>query len=121
MVQIKNETEYKVACNKIEKLLKVVNGQTPMTDPGMIELTRISDMVADYEELHYPVKPLSLAETIELRMYEMGLTQKKLSELLGLGTSTISEILSGKREPTLKTAREISRKLNIDASVVLGV
>ena len=41
--------------------------------------------------------------------------------MLCLSKSAISDILSGKREPMLKTARDISRKLNIDASVVLGV
>ena len=121
MAQIKNEMEYKVACDRINELLKVVNGQTPASDPNMIELTLISGLVEEYEHVHYPVKPPTLIETINLRMYEMGLTQKKLSELLGLGTSTVSEILSGKRETTLKVAREISKKLNIDASVVLGV
>ena len=121
MTKINNEKEYKLACDRINELLKVVNGQTPLTDPNMIELNLISDLVADYEELHYPVKPLSLAETIELRMYEMGLTRTNLSEMLNLSKSTISDILNGKREPTLKTARDISRKLNIDASVVLGV
>ncbi|MEZ3589778.1 MAG: transcriptional regulator [Muribaculaceae bacterium] len=29
--------------------------------------------------------------------------------------------ISGKSEPTLKVAREMSRKLNIDANIVLGV
>lgn len=53
-------------------------------------------------------------------MYEMGLTQTKLSELLNVSPSRISEYLSGKCEPTLKVAREISRKLNIDANIVLG-
>jgi antitoxin component HigA of HigAB toxin-antitoxin module len=38
-----------------------------------------------------------------------------------LSKSSISDLLSGKRDPTLKTAREIARKLNIDASVVLGL
>lgn len=42
-------------------------------------------------------------------------------ELLGVSTSRISEYLNGKSEPTLKVAREISRKLKIDASIVLGV
>ena len=121
MTKINNEKEYKLACDRINELLKVVNGQTPLTDPNMIELNLISDLVADYEELHYPVKPLSLAETIELRMYEMGLTRTNLSEMLNLSKSTISDILNGKREPTLKTARDISRKLNIDAAVGLGV
>ena len=48
-------------------------------------------------------------------------TPTKLSELLNVSPSRISEYLSGKCEPTLKVAREISRKLNIDANIVLGV
>ena len=121
MTQIKNETQYKASLKRIEELLKVVSNETPATDKDFIELELISNLVADYEEVHYPIKPLSLVETMELRMFEMGLTRKKLSEMLNLSKSTISDILTGKREPTLKTAREISRKLNIDASVVLGV
>ena len=53
-------------------------------------------------------------------MYEMGLTQTKLSELLNVSPSRVSEYFLGKCEPTLKVAREISRKLNIDANIVLG-
>ncbi len=121
MTQIENEIQYKATQQRIEELLKVVGNDTEPTDPNFIELSLISDLMADYEELHHPMKPLSLAETIELRMYEMGLTRKNLSEMLNLSKSTISDILNGKREPTLKTARDISRKLNIDAAVVLGV
>jgi len=54
-------------------------------------------------------------------MYEMKLNQNKLSELLNVSPSRISEYLSGKSEPTLKIAREISKKLNIDSDIVLGV
>ena len=60
-------------------------------------------------------------ETIKLRMYEMGLTQTKLAEMLGLSTARVSEIITGKGEPSLKTGREICRKLNIDPAIVLGV
>ena len=52
-------------------------------------------------------------------MAEMELNQKHLSEFLGVSTSRVSEYLNGKSEPTLKVAREISVKLNIDASIVL--
>ncbi|WP_373748066.1 helix-turn-helix domain-containing protein [Kaistella sp.] len=38
-----------------------------------------------------------------------------------MSTSRVSKYLTGKSEPTLKVAREISKKLNIDASIVLGV
>ncbi|WP_197687246.1 helix-turn-helix transcriptional regulator [Aquiflexum balticum] len=54
-------------------------------------------------------------------MQERGLSQKTLSEVLGISTSRISEYLNGKSEPTLKVAREISRKLDIEASIVLGI
>ena len=68
-----------------------------------------------------PVAAPTLVETIKLRMYEMGLTQTKLAEMLGLSTARMSEIITGKGEPSLKTGREISRKLNIDPAIVLGV
>ena len=54
-------------------------------------------------------------------MYEMGLTQNKLAELLGISPARASEIISGKGQPSLKTGREISRKLDIDPAIVLGV
>ena len=54
-------------------------------------------------------------------MFEMGLTQVALSKLLGINASRICEYLSGKKEPTLKQARIISQKLNIDPAIVLGV
>ena len=54
-------------------------------------------------------------------MAEMGLTQSKLSEMLGISPSRVSDYLAGRSEPTLKIGREISRKLGIDAAIVLGV
>ncbi len=121
MAQIKSEAAYKAALKRIDELLPLVNDETPTDDRNYLELDMISDMVEEYEEVHYPIAKPSMIDVIKLRMYEMGLTQKKLSELLNINASTVSELLAGKREPTLKTAREISRKLNIDASVVLGV
>lgn len=54
-------------------------------------------------------------------MAEMELNQKRLSELLGVSTSRVSEYLNGKSKPPLNVAREVSKKLSIDASIVLGV
>ena len=50
-----------------------------------------------------------------------GTTHSNLTQLLGISPSRVSEYLSGKSEPTLKIGREISRKLHIDANIVLGV
>jgi HTH-type transcriptional regulator/antitoxin HigA len=121
MAQIKTDKQYKAACNRINELLKVVNNNTSTDDKNYLELDLLSDLVADYEEEYYPVATPTLVETLKLRMYEMGLTQTKLAEMLGLSKARISEIITGKGEPSLKTGREISRKLNIDPAIVLGV
>ncbi len=121
MTKIKDKAEYEVLKDRIEELLVTVDNETPEYDKKLIELNLISNLVADYEEEYFPVKAPRLVDVIKLRMYEMNLTQLKLSELLGVSPSRISEYLSGKNEPTLKVAREISKKLNIDASIVLGV
>ncbi len=121
MAQIKNEAAYRVALQRIDELLPLVNDTTPTDDKNYIELDIISDLVEEYEQEHYPISTPSLAEILKLRMYEMGLTQKKLAELLGISAARISEIISGKGDPSLKTGREMCRKLNIDPAVVLGV
>ena len=115
------EKQYKVACERIEELLKIVGNETSENDKNFIELDFLSDVVADYEEKYFPIETPSLQDVIKLRMYEMGTSQVKLSEILNVSPSRVSEYLTGKSEPTLKVAREISKKLKIDASVVLGV
>ena len=60
-------------------------------------------------------------DVLKLKMFELGLTQKALAELIGVSPSRLCDYLSGKCEPTLKIAREICRKLDLDANVVLGV
>ncbi|TDN95013.1 HTH-type transcriptional regulator/antitoxin HigA [Salegentibacter sp. 24] len=118
---IKTEKEYKAILNRIEILLENPGNIENTEANDYIELNLLSDLVTDYEERFYPITKPNLAEVIKLRMAEMGLNQKRLSELLGVSTSRISEYLNGKSEPTLKVAREISLKMGIDASIVLGV
>ena len=55
MVQIMSEKQYMAACERINELLKVVNNDTPADDKNMLELDLVSDLVADYEEEHYPI------------------------------------------------------------------
>ncbi len=118
---IQTEKEYKAIVARVEELLQNPDNIENQDAKGYVELNLLSDLVADYEERHYPVKKTSLVEVLKLRMAEMGLNQKRLSELLGVSTSRVSEYLNGKSEPTLKVARDISLKLGIDASIVLGV
>ena len=121
MAQIKSEAAYRAAMKRIEKLLPLVNDNTPVDDPNYLELDMISDLVEEYEDIHYPIGKPTLIDIVKLRLYEMGITQSKLAEMLGLSNARVSEILNGKSEPSLKIGRELSRQLNIDPAVVLGV
>lgn len=121
MKRITNEAEYNAIMSRIDELVEVVEDNTPKTNKEYVELDILVDLVQAYEKEHFKITKPSLVDVIKLRMYEMNLTQKRLSEILGVSPSRVSEYLSGKVEPTLNIAREISRKLNIDANIVLGV
>ncbi len=121
MAAIKNEKEYEMACERMEELLALLSDDIAMSEKDSVELGLISDLVADYEELHHQVDKPTLIEVLKHYMYENSITQTKLAEILNVSTSRISEYLTGKSEPTLKVGRTINQKLGIDADIILGV
>lgn len=121
MTRIENEAQYQAAMARIEELLPIVTEETPTSDKNSVELVLLSNLVADYDDEHYPMKKPTLSEVLRLRMYELNLSQKALAALVGISPARMNEIISGKREPTLKVARDISIKLSIDANIVLGI
>lgn len=56
---------------------------------------------------------MMFADKLKNLMNELGLTQSKLSELSGIGKSSISQYLSGKNEPSKDRKREIARTLGV--------
>ncbi len=119
--KIENETQYNWAMARIDELLPKVNDETPDDDPNSIELYLLSSLVEEYEDVHYPIGQPSLVDLIKLRMYEMGLSQAAVAKKIGVSPSRLCDFLSGKFEPTIKVGRRISKELNIDPSIVLGV
>lgn len=83
------------------------------------ELIKVSDIIEEYEEIHFNIGLPSLKEVIELRMFELKLKQKDLAQLLNVSASRISEIFNGKREITLAIAKALHKKLDIDSDIIL--
>lgn len=53
--------EYHYALQRIEELLPYVTDETPLSDPRMIELMKVSEIVEKYEkEHHYRVEDLEI-------------------------------------------------------------
>ena len=49
------EAVYDTALARIEELLSVVNDSTPSYDHRAVELKIMSDIVIDYENIHFPI------------------------------------------------------------------
>ncbi len=111
--------QYVEANLRLEELLREVDNNTPEDSPLSKELVEVSDIIEQYEEIHFPIGLPTLQEMIELRMFEMGLKRKDLAALLNTSASRISDYLNGKREITLKVAKALHQKLNIDSDIIL--
>lgn len=47
--------EYEAALKRIDELLPLVTDDTPDSDPNLIELLKVSNIVEEYEDVHYPI------------------------------------------------------------------
>jgi len=121
MTKIENEIQYRWALARVEELLPLVNDGSPETAPEKIELDLLSGLVADYSDEHFDVGEPSLSDVLRLKMYEMGLTQKAMAALLDINASRLSDYMNGKAEPTLKHARAMCEKLDINPALLLGI
>lgn len=56
---------------------------------------------------------MTFAEKLKSLIKELDLTQSKLSDLTGIGKSSISQYLSGKNKPSESRKKEIARALGV--------
>lgn len=119
MKKIENKRDYQIALEKIESLIVKVGDNQSYDNPDFIMLDRISNLVADYEDKYFKIDKPGLINVIKLRMYELGLKQNQLAELLGVPKTRVSEYLSGKRDITISVARKLNSELKIDGDIIL--
>jgi antitoxin component HigA of HigAB toxin-antitoxin module len=98
-------------------------GESNLTSKELKTLEAMSKAAEEYEDNVLGIKPArepeTIAELLELKMYENKMTQAKLASTLGLGSSKLSEILSGKRKPDIPFLKALYKKLNIDPAFLL--
>ena len=111
---IKTKAEYEAALARIDKLMDAA----PKTPEGD-ELELLSLLVHDYEEKKLPIDKPDPISAIRFRMEQQGLAPTDLVPLLG-SRSRVSEILSGKRDLSLKMIRALVVGLRIPAELLLG-
>lgn len=113
--------QYEFALARIEELLPIVDDQTAVTDRNAVELVLLSDVVIEYESIHFPIEKPTIAELMELALEERKMTQRELAREIGVSPSRINDFMTGRAEPSLKIAKRICLTLGITASAMLGL
>jgi HTH-type transcriptional regulator / antitoxin HigA len=98
-------------------------GEANLTAKELKILAAMARAAEEYEDnvlgLKPPKEPKTLTEMLEKKMYEHKMTQAKLANTLGMGSSKLSEILSGKRKPDVPFLKAVYKKLNVDPAFLL--
>ena len=113
------EEQYRYALARVEALLPRMEDET-ISAPEEQELAIMSDVVASYEEEHYPLESLTLGELISYALKEQGTSQAELARELEISPSRVSDFVNDKSEPSLSLAGRICQALGLSAELVLG-
>ena len=113
--------QYEYALERVEELLPIVDDKMSSNDKKVVELSVLSDLVIEYEKIHYPIEKPTVAELIQLSLEEKGITQKQLAVEMGISPSRVSDYINGRAEPTLKIARMLCQILGISPAAMLGL
>ncbi|MCP6718554.1 MAG: ImmA/IrrE family metallo-endopeptidase [Patescibacteria group bacterium] len=112
---IKTEEDYKEALKLIEELMG--KDYKPESEESE-KLSLLVTLVQDYESKSFPESLPDPIEAIKFRMNQQNLKPVDLVPYIGSG-SRVSEILSGKRQLTLKMVRALEAGLGIPAKVLI--
>ena len=88
---------------------------TPQGD----ELDVLVTLVNAYEDAHYPITAPSAISAIEYELEKRGWTRKELEPMLG-SSGRVSEILSGKRNLSIKMIRALHKELGIPLEILIA-
>lgn len=128
IIHIDSPELYDEAMAYVDMLIKeaTINGclSEPNADNEYTrEIGRLGTLCADYEALHYQPKKLKfkspLIVSIEKELEKRSLKQRQAAEFLEIKESTFSQIMTGKRPVSMRMAKRLYEKLNIDPVLII--
>jgi HTH-type transcriptional regulator/antitoxin HigA len=114
LASIKSDEQLHEAHGVMDQLL----AQGKLKGGEEMYLDALSDLVASYEDEHYPIEPASDALMVRHLMEAKGVTQAQLSRDTAVPKSTISEILAGKKHLSRQMIRKFAEYFGVDASIL---
>ena len=120
MEAITNEIEYSNALNKVHLLMKKGEDNLTDADADVESITSLADRIQAFEKVHYPFPmPKTIADMVELKMFEKKINRVGLASMLGIDAPKLSQIMNGKRNPDLTFLKAVHQKLGIDGNFIL--
>ncbi len=114
LTTISSNDHLKVAGQVMDRLLaqgKLDRGQQSYLDA-------LSDLVASYEDEHFPIEPASDADMLRHLLDAKGVSQAELHRETGISKSSISEVLSDKKPLSRPMMRKLADYFHVDISVL---
>ena len=118
MIKITNKQEYYTAMAQVENYLQ--KGLPNLSEEESKHLDELSRGIEAWEliENAMPAKP-SFLYILEYIMHNKRLSQTQLADTLEMSKSLLSEILHGRKPPSLNVLLKLHRKFQIDGNILL--
>jgi HTH-type transcriptional regulator/antitoxin HigA len=110
LASIKSQAHLDEAQKVMDRLL----AKGKLDDGEELYLDALSDLVGTYEDEHYPIEPASDAEMLRHLIEAKGITQAQLCR----ETSSVSEVLAGKKPFSRQMMRTLAGYFKVDVSVL---
>lgn len=114
LVSIGSDEHLKVASDTIDQLM--VKGSLDHGED--MYLNALSDLIATYEDRHHDIEPASDADMLRHLLESKGVTQSEVCSATRLPKSSLSEVLSGKKQFSRQMIRSLAGYFQIDPSVL---
>ncbi|MDD5301452.1 MAG: helix-turn-helix domain-containing protein [Gallionella sp.] len=110
LAPIHNKAQYNRMVQLMNSLVDEVGGNEKHPLADLLEI--VGDIIAVYEDHHYPITDAEPREVLRLLMEQNSLQQKDLAIELG-SQSVVSEILSGKRAINARQAKALAARFAV--------
>jgi HTH-type transcriptional regulator/antitoxin HigA len=116
---IRSAVQYREASVILDKL--AVRDESSLDAGEADYLETLSLLIEAYDREHYasPLHDAAPLDVLKFLMEENGIKQSELSEILGIGPSAASMIVSGQRPITADHARRLGKRFSVDPGLFI--
>ena len=115
LVPIENDAHL----TKAHAILVELAGKEKMTRGESQYFDVLSKLTGEYDDVHYPIKPVSPRKALGYILEESGLSQGQMGEIMGCRQGRVSEILAGVRELSKEQIARLSAHFKVSTDLFM--